>query len=97
MLARNPAEILAAAGEAGYLNREQAELLAAARRLYTDVTQVLTTLLDAPVAPEAINEAVKKRVAAAAGLPGLPQLEAELRETREKVQAVFADVIERAP
>ncbi len=93
MLATSPAALIAAAGQAGYLAAAPAEALLAARRLFSDVMQVLHTLADPALVPEAMNEAIKKRLAAVAGLPDFARLEAELAETRGQVQGIFNQVI----
>lgn len=93
MLANSPAALIASAGAAGYLAAEPAETLLAARRLFTDIMQLQHTLLGVATAPEAMNEAVGKRLAAVAGLPDLTRLEAELDDTRNQVRAIFNKII----
>ncbi len=94
MLATSPTAMLRRAGAAGYISAEQAEALLSARQLYTDVMQVLHTLIGPSlVAP--LNEAIDKRLAAAAGLPDRPRLEAEIAATRGRVNAIFKEIIGR--
>jgi glutamate-ammonia-ligase adenylyltransferase len=93
MLSPNPVALLAAAEEAGFIVPETAAALLAARRLYTDTTQLLQTLTDANVVAGRLNSAVRQRLAAAAGLPDFPRLEAELSESRSFVQAIFRQMI----
>ncbi|MGP8193578.1 MAG: bifunctional [glutamine synthetase] adenylyltransferase/[glutamine synthetase]-adenylyl-L-tyrosine phosphorylase [Methylovirgula sp.] len=93
MLATSPAAMLAVAADAGYLAPEPAAVLLAARRLYSDVTQLLHTLVDPAAAEGPLNEAVAKRLAAAAGLPDLARLAAEVAGTRGRVQEIFNQMI----
>ena len=93
MLATHPMEQLAAARAAGYLSAETADTLLAARQLYTDITQLLQTLVAADAAVAPVSGVVAKRLANAAGLPDLPRLEAEVSEARGRVRAIFAAII----
>ena len=93
MLATSPAALIAAAGTANYLTPEQVDALLAARQLYADLMQLLSTLVDRPDAPEPLSEAVAKRLAAVAGLPDRARLEAELAEARAKVREIFVEII----
>ena len=94
ILATSPVAVLRRAGEAGYVSAEQAETLLSARQLYTDVMQVLHTLIGPSlVAP--LNEAIDKRLAAAAGLPDRTRLEAEIASARSRVNATFNEIIGR--
>jgi glutamate-ammonia-ligase adenylyltransferase len=93
MLATHPMEQLAAARAAGYLSAETADTLLAARQLYTDITQLLQTLVAADAAVAPVSGVVAKRLANAAGLPDLPRLEADVSEARGRVRAIFAAII----
>ncbi|MHB8884766.1 MAG: bifunctional [glutamine synthetase] adenylyltransferase/[glutamine synthetase]-adenylyl-L-tyrosine phosphorylase [Methylovirgula sp.] len=94
MLADHPVALIARAGAAGYLDAESAEILLAARRLFTEIMQLQTTLIGAIVASsDELQEAVSKRLAAVAGLPDLRRLETELAETRGRVREIFSKVI----
>jgi [glutamine synthetase] adenylyltransferase / [glutamine synthetase]-adenylyl-L-tyrosine phosphorylase len=88
-----PAAVIAKAATFGFLAQDQADVLLGAHRLYSNLTQVLRTIL-APSQPLAeASEAVKRRLAAAVALPGFAQLTAELAETGKKVRAIFRDVV----
>jgi [glutamine synthetase] adenylyltransferase / [glutamine synthetase]-adenylyl-L-tyrosine phosphorylase len=88
-----PASVIAKAATFGFLAQDQANVLLGAHRLYSNLTQVLRTIL-APSQPLAeASEAVKRRLAAAVALPGFAQLTAELAETGGKVRAIFREVV----
>jgi hypothetical protein len=88
-----PATVIAKAATFGFLAQDQADALLGAHRLYSNLTQVLRTIL-APSQPLAeASEAVKRRLAAAVALPGFAHLTAELAETGKKVRAIFRDVV----
>ncbi len=88
-----PAGVIAKAGASGYLAREAADLLVGAHRLYSNVTQVLRTILPPNQPLSEAPEAVKRRLAAAMNLPNFSQLAAELKETGGRVRAIFRDVV----
>ncbi|MGH6819142.1 MAG: bifunctional [glutamine synthetase] adenylyltransferase/[glutamine synthetase]-adenylyl-L-tyrosine phosphorylase [Methylovirgula sp.] len=88
-----PAAIIAKAGAFGYLARDAVDLLVDAHRLYSNVTQVLRTILPPSQPLAEAPEAVKRRLAAALDLPDFPQLTAELIETGKKVRATFRQVV----
>jgi [glutamine synthetase] adenylyltransferase / [glutamine synthetase]-adenylyl-L-tyrosine phosphorylase len=87
------AEILAAAGEAGLLDREAAEFLLKALALYSKTTQWLRLTLGEDADPRHAAKGVRRRLAAAAGLPDLGFLERELAETRKGVRRIFERVL----
>lgn len=93
MIDVSPASVIAKAATFGYLPRDQADVLIGAHRLYSNVTQVLHTILTPRQPLAEASETVKRRLAAAADLPGFPQLTAELAETGAKVRAIFRDVV----
>ncbi|HLH11937.1 MAG TPA: bifunctional [glutamine synthetase] adenylyltransferase/[glutamine synthetase]-adenylyl-L-tyrosine phosphorylase [Methylovirgula sp.] len=88
-----PASLIAKAGELGYLAPEQADELIAAHRLYSNVTQVLRTILNPNQPLAQASETVKRRLAAAADLPGFAQLTAQLAETGANVRAIFREIV----
>jgi [glutamine synthetase] adenylyltransferase / [glutamine synthetase]-adenylyl-L-tyrosine phosphorylase len=88
-----PAAVIAKAGALGYVASDTIDLLLDAHRLYSNVTQVLRTILPPNQALPEAPEAVKRRLAAAVDLPDFPQLRAELVETGKKVRAVFRQVV----
>ncbi|HEY1735487.1 MAG TPA: bifunctional [glutamine synthetase] adenylyltransferase/[glutamine synthetase]-adenylyl-L-tyrosine phosphorylase [Methylovirgula sp.] len=94
MLATNPTVMLKRAQQAGYISREQGETLLAARQLYTDVMQVLHTLIG-PALTAPLNEGIDRRLAAAAGLPDRTRLEAEIAVARADVAAIFETIVGR--
>ncbi|HUO53884.1 MAG TPA: bifunctional [glutamine synthetase] adenylyltransferase/[glutamine synthetase]-adenylyl-L-tyrosine phosphorylase [Rhodoblastus sp.] len=87
------ADILAAAGQAGHLGAESAETLARALALYGNVTQWLRLALDEGADPRHAAEGVKRRIAAATGLPDFGFLERELAATRKEVRKIFVEVL----
>jgi glutamate-ammonia-ligase adenylyltransferase len=93
MIDVSPIAVIAKAATFGYLPQDQAEVLVGAHRLYTNVTQVLHTILTPGQSLSDASEAVKRRLAAAADLPGFSQLTAELAETGAKVRAIFTEVV----
>jgi glutamate-ammonia-ligase adenylyltransferase len=88
-----PADVIDKAGGLGFLNPEQAATLVAAHRLFTTITQVLNGLVDRAASPLGASEAVKHRLAAAAGLPSFAQLDRELTETRANVREIFTAIV----
>ncbi|MGP0058454.1 MAG: bifunctional [glutamine synthetase] adenylyltransferase/[glutamine synthetase]-adenylyl-L-tyrosine phosphorylase [Beijerinckiaceae bacterium] len=88
-----PSRQIAKAADFGLLTAEQAATLISAHQLFTSVTQVLYTLVDSATLPLGASEAVKHRLAAAVGLPGFPQLDRELAETRTSVRDIFKAII----
>ncbi|HTJ02642.1 MAG TPA: bifunctional [glutamine synthetase] adenylyltransferase/[glutamine synthetase]-adenylyl-L-tyrosine phosphorylase [Methylovirgula sp.] len=93
LLVNDPARLLAAAAEAGILAPEPANSLLEARRLYSDVTQLLQAFVG-PESPEGpLNAVVGRRLAAIAGLPDIGRLESQIGDTRTKVKEIFEAVI----
>jgi glutamate-ammonia-ligase adenylyltransferase len=88
-----PSRQIAKAADFGLPTAEQAATLISAHQLFTSVTQVLYTLVDSTTLPLGANEAVKRRLAAAVGLPGFAQLDRELAETRTSVREIFKQII----
>jgi [glutamine synthetase] adenylyltransferase / [glutamine synthetase]-adenylyl-L-tyrosine phosphorylase len=88
-----PAHVIGKAGELGFLDAGHAAALVAAHRLFTNITQVLNGLVDRAAAPLGASDAVKHRVAAAAGLPSFAQLDRELTETRANVREIFTAIV----
>ena len=93
MLVTSPALMLAVADAAGYIAPETATVLLASRRLYSDVIQLLYTLVDAEHVMSPLNGAAAKRLAKAAGLPDLDRLLLDVAEARGKVEAIFHQVV----
>ncbi|WP_051335363.1 bifunctional [glutamine synthetase] adenylyltransferase/[glutamine synthetase]-adenylyl-L-tyrosine phosphorylase [Methylocapsa acidiphila] len=85
--------VIEAAGQFGFLETGDAQVLTEAHRLLTNVTQMLRLTLDEGADPRTASEGVKRRLAAAAQLPSLDALEAELGETRAGVRAIFNRVL----
>jgi glutamate-ammonia-ligase adenylyltransferase len=93
MIDVSPASVIAKAATFGYLPQDQTDVLIDAHRLYSNVTQVLHTILTPRQPLTEASETVKRRLAAAADLPGFSQLTADLAETGAKVRAIFKDVV----
>ena len=93
MTQRETAQLIRAAGEHGLVSPEEAQVLAAAHDLFTNVTQVLNVLVDRAVTSQAESEAVQHRLAAMVGLPGFAHLERELADARAGVKGVFDAII----
>ena len=87
------ADIIAEAGKAGILDQETAGFLLRALALYAKVTQWLRLALGEDADPRHAAEGVKRRIAAAAGLPDLGFLERELAETRKGVRKAFGRIL----
>ncbi|MGO8739294.1 bifunctional [glutamine synthetase] adenylyltransferase/[glutamine synthetase]-adenylyl-L-tyrosine phosphorylase [Rhodoblastus sp.] len=87
------ADILAAARKAGILDPETTQFLLKALALYAKVTQWLRLALGEGADPRHAAQGVKRRIAAAAGLPDVALLERELAETRKGVRRVFGRVL----
>ena len=68
-----------------------------AHRLYSAVTQMQRLTLQSGVNPAKAAVGVKRRLAAAAGLPDFERLAREIVETRAKVRAIFGSVLGFAP
>jgi glutamate-ammonia-ligase adenylyltransferase len=81
--------VLAAARDHGLLADADAEILLSTHRFYTSVTQILRLTLDEGADPRQASEAVKRRLAKVADLPGMTALEHDLAERRERVREVF--------
>ena len=93
MIDVSPIAVISKAATFGYLPQDQADFLIGAHRLYSNVTQVLHTILTPTQSLSDASETVKRRLAAAADLPGFAQLTAELAETGARVRAIFKDVV----
>jgi [glutamine synthetase] adenylyltransferase / [glutamine synthetase]-adenylyl-L-tyrosine phosphorylase len=93
MIDVSPIAVIVKAAAFGYLPQDRADILVGAHRLYSNVMQVLYTIFNPSQPLAEASEAVKRRLAAAADLPGFSQLTAELAETGTKVRAIFTDLI----
>jgi glutamate-ammonia-ligase adenylyltransferase len=80
----------------GLLPDEMRSALGAAAGLYTDVTQLLRLAVDGPFDPAQAGKGLRRRLAAAAGLPDLATLERHIGETRTAVRAIFDAVLSEA-
>jgi glutamate-ammonia-ligase adenylyltransferase len=85
--------VIAIAWRRGFLGQGDAEHLLAAHRLYTMVTQILRLTLDEGADPRQASEAVKRRLAKVADLPGMTALEHDLAERRDCVRCIFDRVL----
>jgi glutamate-ammonia-ligase adenylyltransferase len=85
--------VIARAAAAGLLTPAQAEDLAVAHRLFTDATQIMRLCVDGPFDPARAAGGVKRRIAAAAGLPDFEALTDAIGEARGKARGVFEAVL----
>jgi glutamate-ammonia-ligase adenylyltransferase len=85
--------VIAKAAAAGLLAPAQAEMLAGAHRLFTDATQIMRLAVDGPFDPARAAVGVKRRIAAAAGLPDFEALADAIAEARGKVRQAFRAVV----
>ncbi|HSI42287.1 MAG TPA: bifunctional [glutamine synthetase] adenylyltransferase/[glutamine synthetase]-adenylyl-L-tyrosine phosphorylase [Xanthobacteraceae bacterium] len=90
------ARILAAAGRAGVLADDDAQLLRNACRLLHDLTQVLRLSVAAPFVPAQASPALRQLLARAGAMPDFATLEAHVFETQTMVRTVFERVLESA-
>ena len=81
--------VLQRAGEARQIEPADADLLVAAHRLYSTVTQMMRLTIEGAFDPKTIAKGVLRRIAAAADCPDFVRLERELNETRQNVRALF--------
>jgi [glutamine synthetase] adenylyltransferase / [glutamine synthetase]-adenylyl-L-tyrosine phosphorylase len=81
------------AGAAGLITAEEAEVLIDAHRLYTDATQFMRLSTSGPFDPAKAAAGVKRRIAAASGLPDFEALTAALDEARKRVRAAFEAIV----
>lgn len=89
----SPAAVIGKACTFGYVAPETADFLLDALRFYSSLTQTVATLLRPPQPLSEASETVKRRLAAAAGLPGFAQVVAEVKETGSKVRRIFRDMV----
>jgi len=93
LLVVGTADILRRARSSGLLKEEDAEILLAAHRLYTDIVQMQRILLPVDMKPDAAPAAVRRRIATSAGLPDEKQLNAEIVERAAAVSAIFKRLV----
>ncbi len=85
--------VIARSAAEGLLAPGQAEILASAHRLFTDATQLMRLSVDGPFDPARAAGGVKRRIAAAAGLPDFEALADAIAEARGRVRRVFQAVV----
>ncbi len=85
--------VIEAAEKLRLIAPDDARTLLSAHRLMTDVTQMLRLTLDPSADPRAASEAVKRRLAGVAGLPGMGALEDALSEARHEARAIFRRIL----
>ncbi len=97
LFGRSTAAVFAAVRDAGLLPRDDADRLAEAAVLTTNVTQIMRLAVDGPFDPARAGEGLRRRIAAAAGLPDFATLERHLGETRAAVRAAFDRILAAGP
>ena len=91
--ARNTGAILDAATAEGLIEPNDGEVLRAAYALMRDVFQWQRLTMSGDFDPKNAGAALKRRLAAAAGLPDFKVLESHLTETRGRVRAIFEKML----
>ena len=86
--------VLDAAASAGLLRAGDADLLRRAYGLMRDLLQWQRLTVAGPFDPKTASPGLKRRMAAAVGLPDFKILERDLAETRATVRAVFLRLLE---
>lgn len=85
--------VISTAAERNLLAEEDAECLLSAHCLYTSITQILRVTLDDGADPRQASDAVKRRLAKVADLPGMAVLENDLAERRQRVRCIFDRIL----
>lgn len=91
------AAVFEAARDRGLLAQGDATLLAEAALLYTDVTQLTRLAVEGPFDPVKAGEGLRRRIAAACGLPDFATLERHLAETAAAVRDRFVALLSAEP
>ena len=94
---RATAAVFEAARDNGLLAPGDATLLAEAALLYTAVTQLTRLAVEGPFDPAKAGEGLRRRIAAACGLPDFATLERHLAETAAAVRARFGALLSTDP
>ena len=97
LIGRDTTAVFAAARDAGVLAPDDADALAAASTLYTDVIQRIRLSVDGAFDPAGAGEGLRRRIAGASGLPDIATLEAHLAETAAAVRAIALRLLGPAP
>ncbi len=99
-LARQPdlrdvatAGAIARAAGRGLLAADDAERLIVAHRLFSDVTQLLRLSVEGRFDPQTASIGVKRRIAAALGLPDFSTLAGDLETRRAEVRALYDRIV----
>ncbi len=90
---RNTGAILDAATAEGLIEPNDGEVLRGAYALMRDVFQWQRLTMSGDFDPKNAGAALKRRLAAAAGLPDFKVLESHLTETRGRVRAIFEKML----
>ena len=85
--------ILSQAGRLGLLGKDHADRLIEAHRLFTNTTQIMRLALEEGQTPDQAGEAVKHRIAVAAGAPDFFRLVEEISTSRQAVRETFLAVL----
>ena len=94
VLAVEPAQVIANAGQLGLIPAGDSDRLVAAHRLYSTVTQMMRLTTEGPFDPDRTAKGVLRRIAAAADCPDFSRLERQLVETRRSVRAIFRRLLD---
>jgi glutamate-ammonia-ligase adenylyltransferase len=86
-------KVLEKASAAGLITADEAETLIDAHRLYTNATQFIRLATSGPFDPAKAAAGVKRRIAAATGLPDFEAFTAALGEARSRVRAAFGAIL----
>jgi glutamate-ammonia-ligase adenylyltransferase len=97
ILDTSTARVLEKAAQLGLLERDDAEVLRPAVRLFHALTQILRLCLPTAFDPKNASPGVLELLARAADLPDFAALSAHLAETQRVVRARFVRILGKAP
>lgn len=87
------AQTLRSAATLGLLSPRCADILIEGHKLMSDVTQLTRVSVGSDFRPDTATEGVKRRIAAALGLPDIAALAADLDEKRAAVRGCFNEIL----
>ena len=85
---------LAIAGRLELISEIDAAKLIDAHKLFTDATQIMRLTVAGAFVPSEAAAGVKRRIAAAAHLPGFEQLAAAIHDARASVRAAYSNILD---